>query len=122
MASVAAIPFVGWMMAPGVGASVFAEATGFASAAGGIYEIPSYNFMVNAHAGEAMMPANIAGPMRDLFSGGAGGGGGSLIINVNFTHNGGRDLDQATINKYSGQIAAVVAKQFTRNPALRGSY
>ncbi len=31
-------------------------------------------------------------------------------------------LDQATINKSSGQTATAVANQFTNNPSLRGRY
>ena len=126
MASVAAIPLVGWAMAPEVGASVFAEATGFASAAGGIYDIPSDNFMVNAHAGEAMMPANIAGPMRDFFSNGggsAGGGGGGIVINQNISVNA---VDGPSVvahaNKFAPIYAKAVTMQLQRNPSLRGKY
>ncbi len=126
MASVAAIPLVGWAMAPEVGASVFAEATGFASAAGGIYDIPSDNFIVNAHAGEAMLPANIAGPMRDFFNNGGsgqGGGGGGIqvtqIINVSA-------IDGASVvahaNKFAPIYAKAVTAQLQRNPSLRGAY
>ena len=120
-------PYVGWAMAPGVGVSVFAEASGFASAAGGIYEIPSDNFMVNAHAGEAMMPANIAGPMRDFFNNGggsgAGGGGGGVVINQNITVNA---VDGPSVvahaNKFAPVYAKAVATQLQRNPSLRGNY
>lgn len=85
MASVAAIPVTGWALAPGVGASVFAEATGFAAAEGGMLTVPSDNFLIAAHADESVLPASIAGPMRDFFTGGGqgGGSGDNWTINVN---------------------------------------
>ncbi len=54
------------------------------SAAGGAWSLPS-NMLVYAHQNESILPANVAGPMRDFFTsgGGAGGGGGAPIsINV----------------------------------------
>jgi hypothetical protein len=45
-----------------------------------------------------------------------------VSISVQFTHNGGHNLDQPTINRYARQIAQAVSKQFQRNPSLRGDY
>jgi hypothetical protein len=66
-ASVASIPIVGWLIAPGAAAAAFAavEAYGnLASAAGG-YDIPAgLNPLVQAHAQEMILPASIANPLR----------------------------------------------------------
>jgi hypothetical protein len=66
-ASVASIPLVGWLIAPGAAAAAFAavEAYGnLASAAGG-YDIPAgLNPLVQAHAQEMILPASIANPLR----------------------------------------------------------
>jgi hypothetical protein len=65
--SVASIPLVGWLLAPGAAAAAFVavEAYGnLASAAGG-YDIPAgVNPMVQAHAQEMILPASIANPLR----------------------------------------------------------
>lgn len=79
MASVAAIPYYGWAMAPEVGASTFAEAMGYeasiASAAGGM-EVPS-DQLIQAHKDEMVLPARLSNGIRDMISanGAAGGGG-----------------------------------------------
>jgi len=69
MGSVAAIPVYGWAAAPGVGAATFAEAIGYeaaASAAGG-YDIPAgVNPLVQAHAREMILPADIAESIRAM--------------------------------------------------------
>ncbi len=65
-------------------AVVMAAAGSVLSAAGGAWSLPS-NMLVYAHQNESILPANVAGPMRDFFTsgGGAGGGGGAPIsINV----------------------------------------
>lgn len=77
-AATAAIPYIGPELAPEAAAAAFtatAAWAGVASAAGGMLSVPSDNFLINAHAGESVLPANIAGPMRDFFSGGSDGGG-----------------------------------------------
>lgn len=73
MGSVAAIPFVGWAAAPGVAASTFAEAMGFeAAVAERGYDIPAnVNPMVQTHAREMILPADIADTIRTMATGNA---------------------------------------------------
>ena len=47
-----------------------------ASAQGGMLQVPG-NMLVNVHENESIIPADIAGPMRSYFGGGAEGGGSS---------------------------------------------
>jgi hypothetical protein len=78
MASVAAIPFYGWAMAPEVGATTFAEGMAYlasASAAGG-YDIPAgQNPVTQLHAREMVLPAALADGVRNMTAGGSGRGG-----------------------------------------------
>jgi len=82
-ASVAAIPFVGWAMAPEVAATTFAETAAYAtsiSAAGGA-DIPSgVNPKAQLHEKEMVLPANIADPLRQMVSG--GGKNGKHVLQV----------------------------------------
>jgi len=82
MASVAAIPFYGWAMAPEVGASTFAEGLAYlasASAAGG-YDVPSnVNPVTQLHAREMVLPQHLADPIRDM----AGGRKRGSAVNLN---------------------------------------
>lgn len=82
MASVAAIPFYGWAMAPEVGATTFAEGLSYlasASAAGG-FDVPTgQNPVTQLHAREMVLPQSLADPIRDMASGGKRGGPGSAI-------------------------------------------
>lgn len=86
MASVAAIPYYGWAMAPEVGASTFALAEGYqasiASAAGG-YELPS-DQLVYAHKDEMVLPAKLSNGIRDMIDAGhSSASGGGVTANIN---------------------------------------
>lgn len=76
--SVSAIPYVGWMMAPGVAAETFAATEAWASvaaAAAGGFDIPAgVNPVTQLHQEEMVLPANIANPLRDAIDDGALGG------------------------------------------------
>lgn len=77
-ASAAAIPLIGWEIAPAAGAAAFSSAMGYmgvlASAAGG-YDIPgNINPIVQTHAREMILPAKIADTVRNLADSGAGTG------------------------------------------------
>lgn len=83
MASVAAIPYIGWAMAPAVGAEHFALASGFAlagaSAEGG-FDIPAgVNPVTQLHQKEMVLPAEQA----DVIRGMAAGGGGAAAPTIN---------------------------------------
>ena len=69
MQSVAAIPIVGWAMAPAVGAETFAAAMAFlpmASAAGGWDRVPYDGALAELHKDEMVLPAAIANPLRAM--------------------------------------------------------
>lgn len=77
-ASAAAIPVIGWTLAPGAGIAASAAALSFlpmASAMGG-YDIPAgINPVVQTHAREMILPAKHADVIRGMAEGGGGGGG-----------------------------------------------
>jgi len=68
-ASAAAIPLVGWMLAPGAGAEAFAAASSYAtvaSAAGG-FDIPQgVNPLTQLHENEMVLPSKHADTIRNL--------------------------------------------------------
>lgn len=67
MASVAAIPFVGWAMAPEVGAATYATALGYlASAEGGWGEVPQDGVLTQLHKREMVLPASLAEGVRRM--------------------------------------------------------
>ncbi len=84
MASVAAIPYIGWAMAPEVGNAHFALASALvnagASAEGG-YDIPAgVNPMTQLHQKEMVLPAEQADVIRGMAAN--GGAGGAMTINI----------------------------------------
>lgn len=67
MASVAAIPVIGWAMAPGVGQAHLEQAMGYmaiASAAGGWERVPYDGAMTELHKDEMVLPASVANTVR----------------------------------------------------------
>jgi hypothetical protein len=86
MAATAAIPVVGPALAPEVAAATYAETMGWAagmgggiaSAAGGMWDVPG-TMLSLLHPEESVIPASVANPMRDFFSGGAAAGAGGDI-------------------------------------------
>lgn len=89
MASVAAIPFIGWAMAPEVGAAHFETAMGYmpmASAAGG-WEVPA-DTMAMVHEQEMILPASISNHIRaSMRAGGDAQGGGGDTHNHYHSYN-----------------------------------
>jgi hypothetical protein len=85
-AAVASIPFIGPGLAPEAAAATFASTSAWAGAVaaeGGMWNVPGDEFPILAHAGESVLPADIAGAMRDFFTGGASGGGHTFNTTVN---------------------------------------
>lgn len=80
-ASAAAIPLVGWMIAPEAGLAASAAAMSYmpmASAAGG-YDIPAgLNPIVQTHAREMILPAKHADVIRNMADNGGAGGGNTI--------------------------------------------
>lgn len=78
MQSVAAIPVVGWAMAPGVGAAAEALGMGYlasiASAERGFDIPPGENPLTQLHEREMVLPAEFADPLREMLKGGGGNG------------------------------------------------
>ena len=86
MASAAAIPYIGWIIAPIEGAAIYAAALAFPSAAGG-WDIPTgINPVTQLHSGEMVLPQKFADVFRGLAEGqGAGKSGGNHTINLSAT-------------------------------------
>jgi hypothetical protein len=67
MASVASIPFVGWAMAPAVGAETYATAMGFlATAQGGWDSVPFDGAMAELHKQEMVLPRFLSEGVRQI--------------------------------------------------------
>lgn len=76
MASVAAIPFVGWAMAPEVGAATYATGMAYLASARNGYDIPrGLNPLTQLHEEEMVLPAAHANTIRRLGEMGVEGGG-----------------------------------------------
>jgi ribosomal protein L20 len=75
-ASAAAVPYIGWALAIGAMASVFAAASGYSGAEG--FDIPrGLNPRTQLHSEEMVLPAKIANPLRENLATGGGVGGGT---------------------------------------------
>lgn len=88
-ASVAQIPYVGWVMAPGAAAAAFAEVAsmaGMASLDVGAWNVP-HDMVAQIHAGESVVPTTFAEGMRQNggFSGAEQGAGGDIHIHNHIT-------------------------------------
>lgn len=113
--SVAAIPYVGWAMAPGVAAETYAAMQPFvalASAAGG-FDIPAgVNPITQLHEKEMVLPAKHADVIRSLADGGIKSQAQSSNVNVNFNVSA---IDAAGVKKFFADngkhIASAVASQ-----------
>ena len=81
-ASVASIPYVGWILAPVAAAAAFAAVSayeGMASFDAGAWEVP-HDMAASIHQGEMVVPASHAEAMRNAVSASAGFGGLSASI------------------------------------------
>lgn len=102
MASVAAIPYVGWAMAPEVGAATYATAMsyGVLSARNG-FDIPAgVNPMVQTHEREMILPQKQADVIRDMADNGGPGGGMTLVVQT---------LDVGGVKDFFRRNASVMA-------------
>lgn len=113
--SVAAIPYVGWAMAPGVAAETYAAMQPFvalASAAGG-FDIPAgVNPITQLHQKEMVLPAKHADVIRSLADGGIKSQAPNSNVKVNFNVSA---IDAAGVKKFFADngkhIASAVASQ-----------
>jgi hypothetical protein len=87
--AVAGIPYVGPVLAPvaaGVAFEAVAAYSSLASSEGGDWNVDATRFNI-VHPRETIMPASVAGPMRDYFSGGgARSASGASFGDTNFTN------------------------------------
>ena len=123
MSSVAAIPLIGWAMAPGVGAETFATAAAFASYDTGTMGVPQ-TMMALVHQGEIIVPA---GPSSLIRSGGAtlggpsAGGGMTLApsFNLNLAALDARSVQQLFSNPtFTRMLTNLVNRGAMLNPSL----
>ena len=121
----AAFPMSAWSLAPAAAAAAFAAVLAFGgklpSSAGGLWNVPS-DTLAMIHKQETILPAHIAQPMRDFFTGGgatAGGGGGNYAITI-------QAIDTQTGAQFlmnnAGTIAQGLAREMRNgNSALRSA-
>ena len=125
-ASVSAIPYVGWVLAPAAAAAAFAAVLAFGgkvpSAAGGMWSVPS-DMLAMVHKQESILPAGVAQPMRDFFAGnpatGSGQAGDSYAITI-------QAIDTQSGAQFLMSNSAVIAQGLARelrngNSSLRGA-
>ena len=117
-ASVSAIPYVGWIMAPVAAAGAFAAVAAYnvmTSLDVGAWNLP-HDMPANLHAGEMVIPQNFAEGLRS----GGGIGGGPMTQNINYspTIHGGGGGDMHALMQ--GQAAAFKSYIWhaTRNGSL----
>lgn len=110
MASAAAIPYIGWILAPIEGAAIYAAALAFPSMDVGAWSLPR-DMVVQAHEGETIMPKTFAEGFRENAGGGMGGGGEHHNYYGDMHLTGSNDLLKQLANPRSarGAIAALGA-------------
>ena len=120
--SVSQIPYVGWILAPAAAAAAFAAVIAFGgklpSSAGGLWNVPS-DTMAFIHKQETILPAHIAQPMRDFFTGGAAARSDAYAITI-------QAIDTQTGAQFlmnnAGAIAQGLAREMRNgNAALRSA-
>lgn len=119
-ASVAAIPGVGWMMAPGVMAAAYEAGMAMAAtaAAAGGFDVPSgMNPVTQLHAEEMVLPAPLANTVRAMAanSGGAAASMPSSSSQTIHIHAVDAKSFERMLRGSNGSAAINVAKDFMRN-------
>ena len=108
-ASVAAIPFIGWAMAPGVMAEQYALGMSFLPSAAGGWEVPA-DTMAMVHEQEMILPASISNHIRASMKGGGGDAksGGDTHVHLNVSA-----VDGASVKKFFRENRGTLSKQIT---------
>jgi hypothetical protein len=122
-ASVSAIPYVGWLLAPGAAAAAFAAVAAFDSLTAldvGAWNLPS-DMPAQLHAGEMVVPANFADGLRGAMGGGGGTGGAGGGQTLNYSPNiaGGHSADMAGMMRQQSASFKSYLWHATRNGALQ---
>ena len=99
--SAAAIPYVGWIMAPAAAAAAFTGVMAFAE--GGWDRVPS-DQVAMIHKNEMVLPASIAEPVRQMAA--AGGGGGQTV----HIHAMDAPSVQALFRRHQGSLMSVIGE------------
>jgi tape measure domain-containing protein len=110
MASVAAIPFYGWTMAPAVGATTFATAMGYQAglAAEQGFDVPAgMNPVTQLHQKEMVLPASQADVIRNM----ADNGGGNAPVTVNISAVDSKSVRDLFMREGSSLTAALRSQQ-----------
>lgn len=100
--SVAAIPYVGWAMAPGVSAATYAELSGFAAMASldtGTMNVP-HDMIAHIHQGEMVVPRPFAEGIRSSMGNSSSS---SATVNAHFApviNGGGAGIQQHLANQF----------------------
>ncbi len=109
----------GLAAAPAAGMAAFGEASSylaFVSAKGGAWDLPSDTLLM-AHARESVLPAHIAEPMRDFFTGNAKGGAPDMHVHVHAMD--ARSVRQLLIDNHSAVGEALHRAWRNGNPRMR---
>src|SRR6266478_1806964 len=122
--AIVGIPYVGPFLAPIAAGVAYAGVMAFDSAEGG-YDIPgSVNPLVQTHAREMILPANLADGLRGIIAKGGGDGGpagDTHIHNWSINTIDARSTDQWLRSGGGKQIAAEMSRQYSMfNSNLRG--
>lgn len=108
-AAIAAIPFVGPILAPAAAATAYAGAISYETLVGldvGAWDLPN-DGVYQLHAGESVVPKNFAQGMRE--SGGAGGSGGGLQTHFHINA-----MDSKDVGKFFSKHGSTIAHQMTK--------
>jgi hypothetical protein len=100
--------------AAGMFALVAAMGGELPSAAGGMLQVPG-DMLAMVHKNESIIPASIAGPMRDQIAG--GGGGGTTVHYSPTIHAIDAQGMEGVLNKHSRVIAKIMQSQLRKNHA-----
>lgn len=107
MASVAAIPVVGWAMAPEVGLETYATAMSYLPSAEGGFDIPAgVNPLTQLHEKEMVLPAEHAETIRSM-----GGGGGGDVHNWHISAMDSRSFEQYLRNGGADKVVDALAER-----------
>ncbi|HTZ79053.1 MAG TPA: hypothetical protein VMC10_14145 [Stellaceae bacterium] len=119
--SVAQIPYVGWVLAPIAAGAAFVAVEAYGalmpSFDSGAWNLPQ-DMVAQVHAGESVIPAGIAGSMRDFFAGGGAdgdAGGGNVAVTFNVSSMDGASV-LSTLKRNQGALMSVI-RDAVRNGA-----
>jgi hypothetical protein len=109
-ASAAAIPVVGWSMAPAVAAEAYSNILGFealnAFAGGGIVSDDSLAFV---HKNEMVLPSSLSSGLSQMIGAGEGGGGSNLNVNFSVAATDSRSFENR-LHEHADTLVSVIRR------------